>query len=117
MHGFTKRPKWGNHISGLTESTDAAVSGEMVNKTKYQNNNIHETSITLPEYRNIPNITYRGHPPIHVPSACMNIPNSYLGPMQKKLLTFGVIFIIVLIIYIIIAREFIKSYHGCSKSI
>lgn len=116
MSDFTKRPKWGNHISGLSESTDAAVSGEMVSKTKYHNNTRNQIN-TLPDYRSVPNITYRGHHPISVPSACMNIPKSYLGPMQKKLLIFGVIFLIVLIIYIIIAREFIKSYHGCSKSI
>ena len=72
----------------------------------------------LSSYRQPPQVSYRGQAPVSVPAAAYRTPpQHYLGPLQKKLLIFGVLFLIAMIILVILARHFISSFHGCSKSI
>ena len=68
-------------------------------------------------YRKPAQVSYRGQPPAAVAAAYRVPPKHHLGPMQKKMLIFGIIFVVVLIIIAILAKSFVKSYNGCSKSI
>jgi hypothetical protein len=70
----------------------------------------------MTSYRQPASLSYRGQPP-QVAAAQWPAPSHYLGPMQKKILICGVIFLILLIIGALIARHFVRSCHGCSKSI
>jgi hypothetical protein len=71
----------------------------------------------MTSYRQPASLSYRGQPPTQVGAAQGPAPRHYLGPMQKKLLICGLIFLILLIIGALVARHFVRSCHGCSKSI
>ena len=69
------------------------------------------------EYRQPPQVSYRGQPPTVTAAAYRQPPKHYLGPVQKKFLIYGSLLLVILIIIAIIARHYIRSCHGCSKSI
>lgn len=106
-----------------TESTSLLSKGQkLYDKAndyydKYQEYQGYYNQITGSNGQQKPKITYRGQHPMPVAAAYREPPHHYLGPMQKKILIFGLIFAVVMIIIAIIARHYIRSYHGCSKSI
>jgi len=71
----------------------------------------------MTSYRQPASLSYRGQPPSQVAASQWPAPRHHLGPMQKKILICGIIFLIILIIGALLARHFIRSCHGCSKSI
>lgn len=68
-------------------------------------------------YRQPAQVSYRGQPPAAAAAAYRQPPKHYLGPLQKKFLIYGALLMVILIIIAILARNYIRSYHGCSKSI
>ena len=71
----------------------------------------------MTSYRQPASLSSRGQPPAQVGAAQGPAPRHSLGPMQKKLLICGLIFLVLLIIGALVARHFVRSCHGCSKSI
>lgn len=126
---LTRRSKWGNYLKRaaegaetLAEGAEASESTSLLSKgkklyDKYQEYQGYYNQITGNYRQQKPKISYRGQQPLPVAGAYREPPHHYLGPMQKKILIFGLIFAVVMIIIAIIARHYIRSYHGCSKSI
>ena len=68
-------------------------------------------------HRQTAQVSYRGQPPAAAAAAYRQPPKHFLGPLQKKFLIYGTLLMVILIMIAILARHYIRSYHGCSKSI